>query len=335
MSAPTLNDTRDYVLVTGANGFAGRSVCRLLLKQGWQVRAVVRDPTQAGALCNALGAPEDLEIALVPDIGSDTHWNELFRGCNAVVHLAARAHIMRDPAADPLGEFRRVNRDATIKLAGDAAAAGARRFVFASTIKVNGEDSGTGSFRESDPPAPADPYAISKFEAEQALLALAQAGTLDLTILRPPLMYGPGVKGNFLSLLRAVAKGLPLPFAAVANRRSLLYVENFADSVAVALGQPRAANRIFMVSDGEDMSTPELVRRVALALGRPARLLSAPRRLLLLAGSCCGRRAAMERLVGNLAADIASIRAELEWTPPFAVDAGLLATAHWYRERFS
>ena len=335
MSAPTLNDTRDCVLITGANGFAGRSVCRLLLKRGWRVRAAVRDPTQADALRNTLDAPEDLEVVLVQNIGPDTHWKELFRECKAVVHLAARVHMMRDHAVDPLGEFRRVNREATIKLAGDAVAAGVRKFLFASTVKVNGEDSGIGGFRESDPPAPADPYAISKFEAEQALLALAQAGTLDVTILRPPLMYGPGVKGNFLSLLRAVAKGLPLPLGAVANRRSLLYVENFADSIAAALAQPRAASRVFLVSDGDDMSTPEIVRRVARALGRPARLLSVPRRLLLLAGSCCGNRAAVERLVGNLAVDITSIRTDLGWTPPFAVDAGLLATARWYRERVS
>jgi nucleoside-diphosphate-sugar epimerase len=335
MSAPTLHDTRDYVLVTGANGFAGRSVCRLLLKRGWRVRAAVRDPTQADALRNTPDAPQDLEVALVRNIGPDTHWKELLRGCKAVVHLAAHVHMMRDHAVDPLGEFRRVNRAATIKLAGDAVAAGVRRFLFASTVKVNGEDSGIGTFRESDPPAPADPYATSKFEAEQALLALAQAGTLDVTILRLPLMYGPGVKGNFLSLLRAVATGLPLPLGAVANRRSLLYVENFADSIAAALAQPRAVNRIFLVSDGEDMSTPEIVRRVARALGRPARLLSVPRTLLLLAGSCCGNRAAVERLVGNLAVDITSIRTDLGWTPPFAVDAGLLATARWYRERVS
>ena len=333
MSAPTLNETRDCVLVTGANGFAGRAVCRLLLKRGWRVRAVARDITQADALRNALEAATDLEVALVRNIGPATHWQELIRGCKAVVHLAARVHIMRDSAADPLAEFRRVNCEATIKLADDAVAAGVRRFLFASTAKVNGEDSGIAAFRESDPPAPADPYARSKFEAEQALLALAQARTLDVTVLRSPLMYGPGVKGNFLSLLRAVANGLPLPLGAVVNRRSLLYVENFADAIAAALVQPRAAGRVFLVSDGEDMSTPEIVRRLARALGRPARLVSVPRPLLLLAGSCCGRRAAVERLVGNLAVDITAIRTDLGWTPPFAVDAGLRATARWYRER--
>jgi nucleoside-diphosphate-sugar epimerase len=335
MPAPTLNETRECVLVTGANGFAGRSVCRLLLKQGWRVRAVVRDSTQADALRNALEAAQNLDVALVPSIGPDTHWQASLRDCKAVVHLAARVHMMRDSAPDPLFEFRRVNREATIQLARDAVAAGVRQFVFTSTVKVHGEDSGSGAFRESDAPAPVDPYAISKFEAEQALLALAQADTLAVTILRSPLMYGPGVRGNFLSLLRAVATGLPLPLGAVANRRSLLYVENFADSIAAALLQPHASNRVFLVSDGEDMSTRELVRRVARALGRPARLLPLPRTLLLLAASCCGKRAAMERLVGNLAVDITSIRSELGWTPPYAVEAGLLATARWYRERGS
>ena len=332
MSPPILVDTRECVLVTGANGFAGRSVCRLLLKRGWRVRAVVRGPVQADALRNGINAQADLEIVQVRDIGPDTHWEKLFDGCKAVVHLAARVHRMRDPAVDPLREFRRVNRDGTIKLAGDAVAAGVRRFLFASTVKVHGEDSGAGSFKESDPPKPADPYAISKFEAEQALLAFAQAGQLDVTILRAPLMYGPDVKGNFLSLLRGVAKGLPLPLGAVANRRSLLYVENFADAIATALAQPRAAGRVFLVSDGEDLSTPEIVRRMARALGRTARLLAVPRRLLLLAGACCGRRAAVERLVGNLAVDITSIRTDLGWQPPFSVEAGLLATARWYRE---
>lgn len=335
MSAPTQVDARNCVLVTGANGFAGRPVCRALLQRGWRVRAAVRGPDQAGALRHALDAPANLEIARVQDIGPDTEWEAIVGGCQAVVHLAARVHRMRERAADSPGEFRRANRDATIGLARGAIAAGVRRFLFASTVKVNGDDSGRGKFTESDPPAPANPYAISKLEAEQALLALAQAGTLDVTILRPPLMYGPGVKGNFLSLLRAVAKGLPLPLGAVANRRSLLYVENFADAVAAALAQSRAANRVFLVSDGEDMSTPEIVRRVARALGRPARLLPLPRRLLLLAGSCCGNRAAVERLAGNLAVDITAIRADLGWTPPFAVDAGLHATARWYRERVS
>lgn len=331
MSPPTLVDTRDYVLVTGANGFAGRSVCRLLLKRGWRVRAAVRGPIQADALRNALDAPADLEVAQVHDIGPATHWEGLLGGCVAVIHLAARVHMMRNRAVDPLGEFRRVNRDATTKLAADAVSAGVRRFLFASTVKVNGEDSGPGGYRESDPPKPADPYAISKFEAEQALLAFAQAGQLDVTILRPPLMYGPEVKGNFLSLLRVVDQGLPLPLGAVANRRSLLYVENFADAIAAVLTQPRAGTRVFLVSDGEDMSTPAIVRRVARALGRPARLLPVPHRLLLLVGSCFGNRAAVQRLVGNLAVDITAIRTELGWTAPFAVDAGLLATARWYR----
>lgn len=247
----------------------------------------------------------------------------LVQGMDAVVHLAARVHVMSDAAADPLAENRRLNTQATLALARAAMAAGCRHFVFMSTIKVNGEITAEQPFTEADTPRPQDPYAISKLEAEQGLAALAAESSMGVTILRPPLVFGIGVKGNFASLVRAVRKGLPLPLGGIRNRRSLIYAGNLADAVLAALQQPASGARTYLVSDGEDLSTPELIRAIAAAMGRNARLVPVPTALLRLAGWLTGRSAAVDRLLGSLVIDASRIRAELGWSPRHSLKEGL------------
>ena len=254
-------------------------------------------------------------------------------GCGAVVHLAARVHVMSDTAADPLTEFRRLNRDATRKLAESAAQAGVRRFVFVSTIKVNGEATSGPGFTEDDPPAPEDPYAVSKWEAEQAIAEVGSASGMEYVILRPPLMYGPGVGANLLRVLRAVDRGDPVALGSVRNRRSLLYVGNLADAIVTCLDHPAAASRTYLVADGEDVSTPELFRRVGMALQRPAQLINVPVFLLRLGASLLSRSAEVSRVTGDLVVDASAIRRELGWQPRYTMQEGLEETARWYRSQ--
>lgn len=247
----------------------------------------------------------------------------LVQGMDAVVHLAARVHVMSDTATDPLAENRRLNTSATLALARAAMVASCRHFVFMSTIKVNGESTLDRPFTESDAPQPQDPYATSKFEAEQGLAALAAESSMGVTVLRPPLVYGIGVKGNFASLVQAIRKGLPLPLGAIRNRRSLIYAGNLADAVLAALQQPASGARTYLVSDGEDLSTPELIRAIAAAMDHHARLVSVPPALLRLAGWLTGRSAAVDRLLGSLVIDASRIRAELGWSPRHSLREGL------------
>ena len=322
----------ERVLVTGASGFLGRPVTRALLARGARVRGLARPGS----------AP--LEPGVEPAPAEGLHDREGLRraleGVDAVVHLAARVHVMHDAAADPLAEFRRVNVEGTRAVLEEAIRAGARRFLFASSVKALGEG-GDAVLTDDTPPAPADPYGVSKLEAETVVRALAGAAGVHAPILRFPLVYGPGVGANFLRLLRTVDRGLPLPFGLVRNRRSMVYVGNAAAAVVAALESPAAARETFLVSDGDDASTPELVRRVARALGRPARLLPIPP--LLFAGA--GRAgdlvsrivpvpvtsAALHRLLGSLAVDPSRFFRLTGFTPPFTVEEGLAATAAWYR----
>ncbi len=244
---------------------------------------------------------------------------------DAIVHLAARVHVMNDTASDPLTEFRRVNVDGTLNLARQAAAAGVRRFVFVSSVKVNGEETLPGKpFSAADAPAPVDPYGISKFEAERGLLQLASETGLEVVIVRPPLVYGPGVKANFEKMVRWLAKGMPLPLGGVhANRRSLIGLDNLVDLLTVCLRHPAAAGHVFMASDGEDLSTTDLLRRLGKAMHRPARLVPVPPALLELGGRLLGREDVVRRLTGSLQVDIGKTRQVLGWEPPVAVDEGL------------
>lgn len=317
------------VCVSGASGFVGRELCRLLLERGVEVVGAVRKQSAGLFPDNRL-----FSQAVTGNIGPETDWRQALAGVDAVFHLAARVHVMRDTAHDPLAEFRRANVQATEHLARAAAASGVRRFVYVSSIKVNGEETAQGCrYSEADVPQPQDPYGISKWEAEQALWSVAQETGIEVVVVRPPLVYGAGVKGNFAQMLAVVAKGIPLPLFSVHNRRSLLYVGNLADALLVCASHPAAAGQTYLVSDGEDISTPELLRRLAAALIVPSRLLPCPPTLLWLAGKLTGRSSQVERLLGSLEIDSARIRRDLGWTPPYTMQQGLQATGGWYRSR--
>ena len=306
------------VLVTGASGFVGAALCRELSGRGHHVRAAVRRPIPPGADLPGL------EQVLVEDVGVRLDWSPLLRGVDAVVHLAAVAH--RGTRED---EIRRVNLDATMRLA-QSACRQVRRFVFMSSVKVHGEDSGDGAYKETDPTRPEDAYGRSKLEAERSLADLAAKSGTELATIRPPLVYGPAVKGNFLRLLRWIDSGLPLPFAGVQNRRSLVYVGNLVDAVARCVEHPRGLGP-FLVSDDETVSTSDLVSRAARAFERPARLVRVPATMLRFAGAITGRGEEIRRLTGSLAVDISRARDLLAWAPPFSLDRGLAETARWFR----
>jgi len=307
------------ILVTGATGFVGRALVRRLLADGRKVRAAVRRSSAA--------LPAAAETVLVGDIGPDTNWHTALAGVDAVVHLAARAHVIHDSSADALALYRAVNTLGALRLAEAAAAAGIRRFVFLSSVRVHGERSAGAPFTEPSPLAATDPYGRSKAEAERGLATLAASGGLEPVILRAPLVYGPGARGNFARLVRLVASGVPLPLGAVRNRRSLIYVGNLVDAILRALDHPAAAGETFMVSDGEDVSTPELVRRIARARGRPARLVPVPLAVLRLAGALIDRADEVARLLDDLVVDSSKIRGLLGWSPVFTLDEGLRETA--------
>jgi nucleoside-diphosphate-sugar epimerase len=305
------------VLVTGATGFVGRVLCPMLENGGWTVIRAVRTPREGG-------------IA-VGDIGPDTDWRAALDGVAAVVHLAARVHVMRDATNDPLAHFRAVNSAGTANLARQAAQAGARRLVYLSSIKVNGESTDASPFRPDDPPHPQDPYALSKWEAEQALCRIGADTGLEVVVLRPPLVYGPGVKANFLRLLGLVGRGLPLPLGAVNNRRSLLYLDNLIDAIEVCLTHPAAAGKTYLLSDGTALSTTDLLRHLAAALGKQPKLIAVQPRLLRIAAQLTGKSAEAARLLDSLEIDCTAITRELGWQPPYSTEQGLAATAAWYR----
>lgn len=316
-----------HVLITGANGFIGKALCTELLRRDFQVSAAVRSLKSAAL-------PPELTQIVVGDIDGGTDWTEALQGIDVVVHLAARVHVMRDASADPLAEFRNVNVAGTLNLARQAANAGARRFIFISSIKVNGESTQPGKpYTADDQPAPVDPYGISKREAEDALRALASAtAMLDVVIIRPPLVYGAGVKANFQAMVRWLDRGVPLPLGAVHNRRSLLAVENLVDLIRACIHHPSAANQIFLAADGEDLSTTDLLRRTAAALGKSARLLPVPMWLLTGCAGLVGKSALAQRLCGSLQVDIGKTRDLLGWTPPVSVDKALVDTVQHYRK---
>lgn len=294
----------ERVFVTGGSGFVGRRLIDRLRTDGFAVTAAVRD--------RAAGSG----------------WVDDVAGHDVVVHCAARVHVMDERAADPLAEFRRANVDSTLQLAREAVARGVRRFVFISSIKVNGEESPPGQpYTAFDIPAPQDPYGISKLEAEQGLRKLAQETGLQVVIIRPVLVYGPGVKANFRRMMSWLSKGVPLPLGAIHNRRSLVSLDNLVDLVVTCIDHPAAAGEVFLVSDGEDLSTTEMLRRLGCALDKPARLIPVPHFLLEAGAGLLGQRRVAQRLFGSLQVDIWHTCATLNWTPPVSVDDGFRAAA--------
>jgi nucleoside-diphosphate-sugar epimerase len=304
------------VLLTGASGFVGRAVLNAAKQRGVVVRPVFRSLAAVKGLAGAV---------MVPGLDGEADWSQALQGVDVVIHSAARAHVMREEALDPLTEYRRVNVQGTANLARQAAAAGVRRFVFISSIKVNGEATlPDRPFTADDAPAPEDAYGISKAEAETELRRIAQETGMEVTIIRPPLIYGPGVKGNFSSLMNWVRRGLPLPLGGVThNRRSLVGLDNLVDLIWVCVEHPKAANQTFLISDGEDLSTTELLRRIGKALSRPARLLWVPAGLIALMASLLGKKVISQRLLGSLQVDISKTCELLNWKPIVAVDEGL------------
>ena len=312
-------------LVTGATGFVGRSLCAKLARSH-ALRVVAREP--ASALL-----PPGVET-FSGNLSSSTDWSDALTDVGVVVHCASRVHVMNEQAAYPLAEFRRVNVDGTMRLALQAAQAGVKRFVFLSSIKVNGEATQPGyPFLADQPPAPEDPYGISKREAEEGLRTLAQETGMEVVIIRPPLVYGPGVKANFLAMMRWLKRGIPLPLGAVTeNRRSLVALDNLVDLIVTCLGHPAAANQTFLVSDAESLSTAALLRRMGDAIGRPTRLIPVPVPMLQLGAGLLGKRGMAQRLCGSLEVDISKTRDLLGWAPSISVDEGLRQTAEAFMQ---
>lgn len=309
--------------VTGANGFVGRALCAEAVKRGKAVRGITRTPCIL---------PPGVENVVVGNVDGDTRWADALAGCDVIVHLAARVHIMHDKSRDPLAEFRRINTQGTVRLAQSAVDAGVRRLVNVSSIGVNGSSTvGNKVFTDQDKPDPHNPYSLSKWEAEQALQGIQQLGSIEIITVRPPLIYGPGVGGNFLRLLGAVHRGIPLPLWATKNSRDLLYVGNLSDFLIVCAYHPSASGHTYMVSDGTPVSTNVLLRGLAVALDVRSRLFPVPPYLLHAVGMMTGYTAEFERLLSSLRVDSSKVQRELGWFPPFSLQQGLQATADWYR----
>lgn len=312
------------IAVSGANGFVGQALCRALLDAGHGVTALVRRPSLVENGASELVIPDD-------HFASVARGNPAVGSIDAFVHLAARVHMMQDGAADALAEYRAVNVRGTLDAASAALQAGARRFVFVSSVKALGEGEPGRPWREDDEASPADPYGVSKLEAERELAAFGRAHGMQIVTVRPPLVYGPGVRANFQGLMRIVERGIPLPLGAVDARRSMVYVGNLADAIRLLVTRNEPTEGVFHVSDGEDLTVPEMVRAIALAFSKPARLVPVPVPLLRGLGLLTGRIAQVDRLTSPLRVDISKLRDELGWTPPWSVADGLAQTVRAYR----
>lgn len=311
------------ILVTGASGFIGAHLVRWLARCGRDTRAAVRK--------NSSSDSTSVEVVAVGNIDRATDWTRALRGIDVVVHLAGRAHVLDERSPAALERFREVNVEGTMRLAAQAADR-VRRLVFVSSIGVNGSKTTDRPFSESSPPAPVEDYAKSKYEAEQELRALSERTGLELVIVRPPLVYGPGCPGNFLRLIRLVNSGLPLPIASIRNSRSLIFVENLASALLACAEHPLARGQTYLVDDGETMSTPELARTLGKLLGKQVRLVPFPLPILRLLASLVGRASALDKLGDSLVVDGAAIRRDLGWKPHRTMQDGLAETVRWYRD---
>ncbi|WP_445357312.1 UDP-glucose 4-epimerase family protein [Microbulbifer sp. ANSA002] len=304
----------ERVLLTGASGFIGSALLSALRSKRVKVLPVYRHEVEGGLY--------------VPRIDAETDWGTTLNNIDVVIHTAARVHVMQESAVDPLAEFRKVNLEGTLQLARQAASSGVKRFIFLSSIKVNGESTtGRGPFTAEEPSNPVDSYGISKKEAEDALIALAEETGLEVVVIRPPLVYGPGVKANFQSMMRWLQKGIPLPLGSINNRRSLVSVYNLIDLITVCIEHPNARNQVFLVSDGLDMSITDLLRRLSRSLRCRALLIPVPASVLIFTLSLLGKRAVADRLCGSLQVDIGKTMNLLDWQPPVSVEEGLAKTA--------
>ena len=324
------------VLVTGATGFIGQALSLSCIKRGFQIQRAIRVNQEQFSNKKIKKSGKTGDFVCVGSIGSHTDWSNALQDIDAVVHLAARVHVMQDKSENPLEAFREVNTAGTDRLAGEAAKAGVKRFVYLSSIKVNGENTGPSGgkcnifFSGNDIPSPRDPYAVSKWEAEQILHTIAKETGMEVVIVRPPLVYGPAVKANFLRLLKIVDRGVPLPLGSIKNARSLVCLDNLVDFLITCVNHPDAAGKTFVVSDGKDLSTPELIRKIAQFMGRPCRLFPFPPSLLRFVGKLAGKEAMIDRICGSLHVDISKARNVLGWDPPVSVDEGLRKTVEWY-----
>lgn len=324
MIVPQIMSKKEISLVTGASGFVGRAVCERALSLGLKVRGTCRSASSQSLI------PVGVESVKVASIGQETDWSHALDGVDVVVHLAARVHRTKESLDDSLAAYREVNTIGTSRLARLAATAGVKRFVYVSTVKVNGQQSAGVPFTEEDTPQPQDVYAISKWESEQALKTIGEDSGLEVVILRPPLVYGSNVGANFMRLLGWVRRGIPLPLASVSNRRSLIYVKNLADAILAAATHAMARGQTFFVRDNDDVSTPELIRRIAFCMGRLPRMFWCPPRLLAALGTVMGKSAELDRLLGSLAVNSSKISRELGWAPPYTMSQGLKDTVDWY-----
>lgn len=308
------------ILVTGANGFVGGALCAELFRQKHLVVAAVRK--------NNADLESLMQTRTICTVDSNTDWSTAVCNVDVVVHLAARVHIMSDYAVDPLAEFRKVNVEGTLNLAMQAARAGVKRFIFISSIGVNGNVTTFGHpFTAEDPPDPHDAYAVSKYEAELGLRKLVEITGLEIVIIRPPLVYGYGAPGNFSRIINALKNHYPLPLGVIRNQRSFVYIDNLVSLIVQCIDHPAAANQVFLVSDGNDLSTTELLRGCAKALGVKSRLVPIPQKLIEIFAALVGKKEVAQRLCGNLQVDITKARTLLDWTPPITVEEGLKATA--------
>ncbi len=309
------------ILLTGANGFLGQALSLELKKRRNTVRGALRAEAKEGEID-------------VGDIGPNTNWAAALVGVNVIVHTAARVHVMTERASDALGQYREVNVEGTLNLARQAAAAKVKRFIFISSIKVNGESTVLGKpFTADDQPNPEDPYGVSKWEAEVGLQQLATATGMEVVIIRPPLVYGPGVKANFLRMMRWINGGVPLPLVRIDNKRSLVAIDNLVDLIITCIDHPAAANQVFLAGDGEDLSTTELLRCIGETLGKPARLFPFPVCLLSLAAGLIGKKDWVQRLTGSLQVDISKAGELLAWKPPVSLEQGLRKAADDFRQQ--
>jgi UDP-glucose 4-epimerase len=313
-------------LVTGANGFVGSALVKRLVSEGYEVVAAVRKD-------GGFEFPASVTVISVGDINLKTDWMTALAGVDVVVHCAARVHVMKERCDDPLEAFREVNVLGTMRLAEQAVHSGVSRFVFISTVKVHGEDTDARSaFSELDEPAPEDAYGISKLEAERRLQTFCGSAGLGLTIVRPPLVYGPGVKGNFASLMNIALSGWPLPFGAVSNKRSMIYVGNLVDFILCVATSASAPDQVYLASDGEDLGTGELIRRVRTLDSMPSRLIPVPASWIRCGAAVLGMQGIASRLCGSLEVDISKAREQLCWSPPFSVDDALGDTVRSWRD---